>query len=112
MRFGLFALIVVWILVGGCASDKNSDAAEDTLMNSFLGHPQTDLISKLGTPTRTVADEDGGSILIYEVTDQNKGKVYTERGSGLRYNIPVTSRARIFFVDEKGIVTRWSWRAL
>ena len=110
-RFLLAALLSGLLLIA-CATDQDSSGADDKLMNSFLGHPQSDLIARWGPPSRTVSDDDGGSILIYEVTEPNSKKVYTAPGSGLRYNIPVTSRSRIFYVNQQGIVSRWSWKGL
>lgn len=54
-----FALISFTLLVQGCASTQK-------IMDSWLGHHQSDLIASWGPPTRTASDGKGGSILIYE----------------------------------------------
>src|SRR4051794_7307740 len=109
----LMISLIVTLILGACTTDredKEASGLEDKLMNSFIGHPQSDLIAKWGPPSRTESDEDGGSILIYEITDPNLQHVYTAPGSGLRYNIPIPRGTRTFHVNEQGIVSRWSWK--
>src|SRR5690349_13754402 len=68
---GLFISLIMGLVLCACTTDKEPGGVDDQLMDAFIGHPQSDLIAKWGPPTRTVADEDGGSILIYEVTDSD-----------------------------------------
>lgn len=110
----LFAIVSFLLLVQGCVSTQE-------IMNSWLGHHQSDLIASWGPPTRTASDGKGGSILIYEQfvdLGQSPGEVRWDWGKdfwgkdsgGITYKEPQQHgyvRTRMFYVNERGYIYHW-----
>ncbi|CAN5308189.1 hypothetical protein BH09BAC2_BH09BAC2_05330 [soil metagenome] len=77
MRLNIYIFLACIILVS-CQSQKRiqREAQEQTetterakaAMNSWMGHPEYELIQSWGSPTRRDSDGQGGEILIYEDT--------------------------------------------
>lgn len=105
----LFAIVSFLLLVQGCVSTQE-------IMNSWLGHHQSDLIASWGPPTRTASDGKGGLILIYEQhvnLGQSPGEVTMDWGKNwgnVTYTEPQQHgyvRTRMFYVNERGYIYHW-----
>jgi len=98
-------------------SDFEKARKMDHYMASWVGHYQSELISRWDPPTEIRPDGQGGTILIYESL---KGMWGGEKDKsvvgGLHY--PTGKRQsgyaakRVFYVNEKGIVYGWKWEGL
>ena len=53
------------VMLFGCSTTKNSKKTTDAL-NSWIGHPQTELIEKWGAPTQVFDNGAAGKILVYD----------------------------------------------
>jgi hypothetical protein len=117
----LFSVFVV----AGCASP-------DKIMESWLGHHQSELISSWGPPQQVFDDGSGGRIFVYStnrsftspgsstttVNSMAYGYGNTAYGTATAhttYNPPVTTSyaaTRTFFVDRNGRIYRYAWKGL
>lgn len=64
-----FALILFTIDSSGCAPKTDHFKKTSTInriMDSWVGHYQSELISQWGSPTKIVSDGKGGNIIVYE----------------------------------------------
>ena len=87
------------------------------IMDSWLGHYQSELIAYWGPPTKIVPDGKGGNIIIYESLKGTWGNKKDKRiVGGAHYPTearqPGYAATRIFYVNEKGIVYSWKWSGL
>jgi hypothetical protein len=104
----------------GCAqkvTDFKKASTINRIMDSWVGHYQSELIASWGPPTKTEADEKGGTILIYESLKGTWGDVKDKRiVGGTHYPTkprqPGYAATRIFYVNEKGIIESWKWTGL
>lgn len=109
-------------------------------MQSWMGHHVSDLIASWGPPQQSISDGRGGQILIYSQVRQWQtpgqittntygtanaygslygntytGNVYGSTQSTTTYTPPQThgyNAQRMFWVNSKGGIYRWSWRGL
>lgn len=106
---GVFAIV----MVQGCAILSPSK-----VMDSWVGHHQSELIASWGPPTRTADDGKGGTILIYEYyrdLGQKEGRAYVDYRGNIRYTDPKQrgyTAVRMFYVDENGIIYYWRRQGL
>lgn len=113
--FTWFALCVL-----GCASkpkDFKRAKAVDDVMDSWVGHHQTELIDLWGPPTKIRPDGKGGRILVYESLKGTWGDEKDKRlVGGAQYRTEPKQQgyaaARVFYVNEKGIIESWKWWGL
>ena len=103
--------------------------AQKKVLDSWLGHPQSELIRSWGPPKRTTSDGNGGIILIYEkyillsqgtgvyqyqnnsivVPGQDNQLYYTEPGQVI-YTPPTENgywRRRMFYVNSQNNIYTW-----
>ena len=113
-------LLLCSIVSLGCAARINK------MMATWEGQPVTELVAKWGPPTSVVDDGNGGKILTYTTfvtTYHEPAKSQTTGRVDPNGNVNVTTthtpeqtsgynRQRVFFVNSRGIVYRWSWRGL
>jgi hypothetical protein len=109
MKKSAIAIVTVLLLsLSGCMGRIN-----DT-MQSWIGHPQSELILKWGPPQSTASDGNGGSILIYGAyvnLGQTPGQIYANGA----YTAPQQQgyqRTRMFYVNSSGIIYNWRWQGL
>ncbi len=104
----------------GCApkvTDHEKASAINRIMDSWVGHYQSELIASWGPPTKTEPDGKGGTILIYESLKGTWGSEKDKRiVGGTHYPTkprqPGYAATRIFHVNEKGIIESWKWSGL
>jgi hypothetical protein len=115
------ALILLFALnSAGCApkvTDYEKASTINRIMDSWIGHYQSELIAFWGPPTRTEPDGKGGTILIYESLKGTWGNARDKRiVGGTHYPTkprqPGYAAKRIFHVNEKGIIESWNWSGL
>ena len=87
------------------------------IMDSWVGHYQSELITSWGPPTKTVPDGKGGNIIIYESLKGTWANVKDKRiVGGAHYPTgprqPGYAATRTFYVNEKGIIYSWKWSGL
>jgi hypothetical protein len=116
----LCVLILLAVHLSGCKSkpkDFKRANAVDHVMASWVGHLQTELVETWGPPTKIVPDKEGGSIVIYESLkgiwgdEKNKRIVGGAQYAADRDQSGYAAR-RIFYVNEKGVITNWTWSGL
>jgi hypothetical protein len=87
------------------------------IMESWVGHYQSELVASWGPPTKIISDEKGGTIIVYESLKGTWGDQKDKRIVGGSH-YPTTPRqpgyvaTRIFYVNEKGIIYSWKWSGL
>lgn len=112
----LFAIVSFLLLVQGCVSTQGVSTQE--IMDSWLGHHQSDLIASWGPPTRTASDGKGGSILIYEQyvnLGQSPGRAEVDYFGDITYTNPQQRgyvRTRMFYVNERDYIYYWRSQGL
>ena len=106
------------ILLAGCGSEISE------VMESYIGHHNSTLITNWGPPTHTMDDGDGGKLFIYEY-----GRSFSTQGHatttpyGLRsnpyyetvYTPPQTTSyaaSRTFWINGDGYIYRWAWKGI
>ena len=112
MLFGLNAF--------GCAkkvSDFKKASTIDGIMDSWVGHYESELVAYWGPPTEVVPDGKGGKIIVYESLKGTWGNETDKRIVGgsqyaSRPRQPGYAATRMFYVNEKGIVYSWKWSGL
>jgi hypothetical protein len=126
-------LLVVIALFTGCASSASS---VNNLMQSWVGHTSTELMAGWGPPTQIIDNPAGGKAFVYcsrdewtspgspgtpaalgtsSYTDEKGFHMASMEIEGARAfpSLSTTSyRTRTFFVNEKGIITSWSWQGV
>lgn len=112
---------IIFMLNSYCCVPKVNDFRKaskiDRIMDSWVGHYQSELVAYWGTPTEIVSDGKGGSVVIYESLKGTWGNLRDKRiVGGTHY--PTKSRqpgyaaTRIFYVNEEGIIYSWKWSGL
>ena len=120
MLLVFFALILFSPNSTGCAPRVNYSKKASTvnrIMESWVGHYQSELIAHWGPPTKIVSDEKGGNIIIYESLKGTWGNIRDKSiDGGAHYPTspkqPGYAATRIFYVNEKGIIYSWKWSGL
>ena len=115
-----FALILFTIDSSGCAPKVNDFKKTSTInriMDSWVGHYQSELIAHWGPPTKIVLDAKGENIIIYESLKGTWGNEKDKRiVGGTHYTTSPRqsgyAATRIFYVNEKGIIYSWKWSGL
>ena len=87
------------------------------IMDSWVGHYQSELIAYWGPPTKIVSDGKGENMIIYESLKGTWGNLKDKRIVGgahypTRPRQPGYAATRIFYVNEKGIIYSWKWSGL
>lgn len=126
------SVFVCAVLLSGCASSVNK------LMESWMGHNVQELMIAWGPPQQVMDNPSGnGKIVIYDShsavtlpgTNPTPGTSYTNGyidANGYWHatttyvpgspGTPPTTldlqRVRVFYVNDQGIITAWSWRGL
>jgi hypothetical protein len=110
--FLMFALVSAPLLLSGCASQVNK------VMDSWVGHHQSEVIAEWGPPQSTASDGKGGTILIYGNyvnLGQQPGQARTDYYGNTTYTAPQQmgyQRTRMFYVDERGYIYSWRWQGM
>jgi hypothetical protein len=97
--------------------DFKKATAISRIMDSWVGHYQSELIANWGPPTEIVSNGRAGNILIYESLKGTWGDVKDRRiVGGAHYRTkpgqPGYTAKRVFYVDEQGIIESWKWSGL
>lgn len=58
-------ILAVAIVLCACSTTHNSQKTTNA-MNSWINHPETELLEKWGAPTQTVSNGANGKILVYD----------------------------------------------
>ena len=115
-----FALILFTIDSSGCTPKTDHFKKTSTInriMDTWVGHYQSELTANWGPPTKITSDGKGGNIIIYESLKGTWGDVKDKRiVGGTHYPTspgqPGYAATRIFYVNEKGIIYSWKWSGL
>jgi len=127
----LFLILLSAFLLFGCASSVNK------MMQSWMGHSAEDLIASWGPPAQVLDNPAGGKIYVYHQNTQvtlpgtpsTPGTAFTTGYIDANGNWQSTTtytpgtpgtppttydfeRVRVFFVNQQGVIYRWSWRGL
>ena len=99
------------------ANDFKKAAKITSIMDSWLGHYQSELIAEWGPPTKIVPDRKGGNIIIYESLKGTWGNIKDKLIVGgahypTKAGQPGYAATRIFYVDQNGIIRSWKWSGL
>jgi hypothetical protein len=125
MKINIFALLCIF-LFAGCVGHINE------VMNSWMNHHYSDLIESWGPPSQVFDDGQGGRILIYSEnrswtvsgsahtrTTANAtiydNSIWGSANSITTYDPPKTysyNAYRMFWINNKGYIYRWSWKGL
>ena len=112
---------IIFMLNSYCCAPKVNDFRKaskiDRIMDSWVGHYQSELIACWGPPTEIVPDGKGGCMLIYESIKGTWGDLKEDRIKGganysTRPRQPGYAATRIFYVNEEGIIYSWKWSGL
>jgi hypothetical protein len=103
----------------GCSKPKDFKRADavDHVMESWVGHRQTELVETWGPPTKIIPDGEGGSMIIYESLKGIWGDEKNKRiVGGAQYAAepkqPGYAARRVFYVNEDGVIQSWKWEGL
>ena len=108
----LVALFIVLVGTGGCAANVNK------MMESWVGHHQSELILAWGPPNQVSSDGKGGQVLIYSGyvnLGQTPGRANVDYFGNVTYTAPQQQgyqRTRMFYVDPNGYIYAWRWQGL
>ena len=116
----LFLFTLIALNSFGCAQKVNDFKKASIIrgiMDSWVGHYQSELIAYWGPPTKIVSDGKGGNMIIYESLKGTWGNLKDKRIVGgahypTRRRQPGYAATRIFYVNEKGIIYSWKWSGL
>ena len=111
------------LLLSGCATERppayDADKANiiDNIMNSWVGHYESELIAAWGQPTKVIEDKQGGRVLEYKSLKGTWGETTDKRiVGGAQFKAQPRQEGyaaiRIFHVDEDGIIRSWKWEGL
>ena len=114
--------IVILLTLTSCVTRMNN------IMKSWEGHHFSELIASWGPPSQILDDGQGGKIYCYQSTtsfttpgsSHTTGNVYSYGNTATyqgntTYNAPQThsyQRHRMFWVNSRGYIYRWSWRGM
>lgn len=98
-------LILLLILVQGCTSTRK-------VMDSWMGHHESELIQQWGAPSRTTSDGKCGKVHVYERfwNYHSPGYSYLDCRGHVRYvGLPCRSYSdsKMFYIDPDGIIYYW-----
>lgn len=119
----LFSVLTFVFFAYGCtgkrppAYDADKANVVDNIMNSWVGHYQTELVAAWGQPTEVVSGDRGGRILIYESLKGTWGEETDKHiVGGAQYKARPLQEGytaiRKFYVNEEGIIYSWEWEGL
>ena len=118
----LFALMVFALDSCGCppkVNDFKKASKINSIMDSWIGHHQSELIACWGPPTKIISDGNCGWIIIYESLKGTWGNLRDKRiVGGAHYPTkgrqPGYAATRTFYVnvDEQGIIYSWKCSGL
>ena len=116
----LFILIVSLLFSSGCTKavkgvDQTSTVTR--IMDSWVGHYESELHAAWGPPTSTRPDGKGGKVVTYESLKGIWGNEKDKRiVGGAHYSTKPRQRGyaatRVFYVNEEGIIYSWKWSGL
>jgi hypothetical protein len=110
-KLNLVFMMGLSIILLGCVAHINN------MMQSWVGHHQSELIASWGPPDQISTDGKGGSVLIYGSyvnLGQTPGQA-TINGNQITYTAPQQNgyrRTRMFYVDKDGYIYSWRWQGL
>jgi hypothetical protein len=88
-------------------------------MNSWVGHPESELINSWGPPSTVYKMDDGSKVLTYNYKRdgyQEEGTAYKDQWGVVHYTDPQTTggytATRSFTVNPKGIIVSWRWQGM
>ena len=121
--FPSIALLAFVVTSLSCATkaepptDYQKTSTINRIMNSWVGHYQSELIAAWGPPTKIMPDGKGGNIMVYESLKGTWGDTKDKHiAGGAQY--PTQPRqsgyaaTRTFYADERGIIRSWKWSGL
>ena len=121
--FPSIALLAFVVTSLSCATkvepptDYQKTSTINRIMNSWVGHYQSELIAAWGPPTKIAPDGEGGNIIVYESLKGTWGDTKDKHVvGGAQY--PTQARqsgyaaTRTFYADERGIIRSWKWSGL
>jgi len=116
----LSVFMLIALNSSGCAQKVNDFKKASIIrgiMDSWVGHYQSELMAYWGPPTKIVSDAKGGNMIIYESLKGTWGNLKDKRIVGgahypTRPRQPGYAATRIFYVNEKGIIYSWKWSGL
>ena len=128
MRASLFAVLLG--LLGGVSC--MTAGKMNTIMSSWEGSHESDLIAAWGPPQQVMGDGSDGKVFIYTQqvsyttpgtsTTTANATAYSYGNTANAYGTSYTTynpsqtytrqRQRIFFINSSGRIYRWSWRGL
>jgi hypothetical protein len=116
----LSAFLLLVLGISGCApktTDFKRASKINSIMDSWVGHYQSELIAHWGTPTKIESDGKGGKIITYESLKGTWGREKDKHivGGGhyqTKPKQPGYAATRIFYVNEHGIIYSWKWSGL
>jgi hypothetical protein len=115
-------LVGVLFLTVGCVSTSDQISKQ---MASWMGHSENELIADWGEPTRTVSDDNGGKIFVYELQRESTtpAVLTTHKCSQWEADCVNGERAvyqpastqtwavlREFWINGDGVVYKWKWK--
>ena len=123
LRRRLFLIFTLVYLTCGCAGDRppaydaNKANIINNIMDSWVGHYQTELVAAWGRPTKVVPNEGGGQTLFYESLKGTWGESKDKRVvGGAQFKTEPRQEGyvaiREFYVDRNGIINSWKWEGL
>jgi hypothetical protein len=78
----IFPIWIVFLLITSCTTTNK--LANESLHHTLIGQNESTIHSRLGPPTKTIADCEGGKIIIYE--HYSKGMYLTPNKSKITYS--------------------------
>jgi hypothetical protein len=120
-KFHTTLAVTLLVFATSCFAPRVGDyertSAVNRIMNSWVGHYQSELITYWGPPTDILPNEKGGSILVYESLKGTWGDVKDKRiEGGAQYTTgprqPGYAAKRVFYVNQEGIIYAWKWSGL
>lgn len=107
------ALVTLLLLLSGCINFKQRHIAT---MNTWIGHPKSELISKWGIPTREYTNSDGTQLVEFvttKTTTSGGGPTLFATAGGLPIAVedPVKYENHhcryTMFINKEGFVSTW-----
>jgi hypothetical protein len=120
----ILTILLVALSLTGCVTPEMMNQN----MNSWMGADANDLIAAWGPPSSTMSDGQGGQIFFFDQSTEMVTPGYATTttydtshrrdhyGSARTTYTPPTvhqiNRKRMFWVDKKNKIYRWSWQGL
>lgn len=117
-------LVGLWIvIIASCGCTASSTVSSfrkasqvDRVMDSWIGHYESELIDRWGSATRVRPDGRGGRILIYEslkgIWAEEQGEALAGGGQYPQPREPGYVANRTFYVNSQGLIYLWKWSGL